>query len=123
MVVMALPPTLSIVVMQDRVAGPSTCTVQAPHNPSPQPNLVPVMPSTSRSTHSRGVSPSTSTLCGVPLTLIVRLMATSRLKTCEVSGLHNALTGDARLSHIPVTRLGSIDPRDRIQSRPAREAS
>jgi hypothetical protein len=27
---------------------PSTCTVQAPHSAAPQPNFVPVMPSTSR---------------------------------------------------------------------------
>ena len=56
-------PMLSIGVMQDRVATPSTCTVQAPHSAMPQPNFVPVMPSTSRSTHRSGVSPSTSTLC------------------------------------------------------------
>jgi hypothetical protein len=36
----------------------------------PQPYFVPVIPSTSRNTHSSGVSPSTSTLCFVPLTLI-----------------------------------------------------
>jgi hypothetical protein len=52
-------------------------TVQAPHSAIPQPNLVPVMPSTSRSTQSRGVSPSTSTLWGVPLTLMVKGMASS----------------------------------------------
>ena len=41
----------------------------------PQPNFVPVMPSTSRNTQSSGVSPSTSTLCVVPLTLMVKAMA------------------------------------------------
>src|SRR5258708_40071852 len=40
----------------------------------PQPNLVPVMPSTSRSTQRRGVSPSTSTLCVLPLTLMLNAM-------------------------------------------------
>ena len=68
---------LSIGVMQERVATPSTCTVQAPHSAMPQPNFVPVMPSTSRSTQSSGVSPSTSTLCVVPLTLMVKAMASS----------------------------------------------
>ena len=29
-------------VWQERTALPSTCTVQAPHRPEPQPNLVPV---------------------------------------------------------------------------------
>jgi len=76
-VVMALLPMLSMVVMQERVAAPSTCTVQAPHSAQPQPNFVPVMPSRSRSTQSRGVSPSTSTVWGVPLTLMVKGMAYS----------------------------------------------
>jgi hypothetical protein len=33
----------------------------APQSAMPQPNFVPVKPSTSRNTHKRGVSPSTST--------------------------------------------------------------
>src|SRR5437660_10992635 len=74
MVVISDAPTLSIAVMQERVAAPSMCTVQAPHSAMPQPNLVPVMPSTSRSTHSSGVSPSISTLWLVPFTLIVSAM-------------------------------------------------
>src|SRR6516165_5500209 len=61
-----------------RVAAPSTCTVQAPHSAWPQPNLVPVMPSTSRSTHSSRVSPSTSTSWGVPLIFNMKAMAASR---------------------------------------------
>ena len=44
----------------------------------PQPNLVPVMPSTSRSTHSSGVLPSTSTSWGVPLIFNMKAMAASR---------------------------------------------
>src|SRR4029077_14171929 len=66
---------LSIAVMQERVATPSTCTVQAPHSAMPQPNLVPVMPSTSRNTQRSGVSPSTSMLCVLPLTLMFKAMA------------------------------------------------
>src|SRR6266404_6211652 len=66
---------LSTVVMHERVAVPSMCTVQAPHSAWPQPNLVPVMPSTSRSTQRSGVSPSTSTLCCLPLILMVKAMA------------------------------------------------
>ena len=68
---------LSIGVMQERVATPSICTVQAPHKAAPQPNFVPVIPSTSRNTHSSGVSPSTSTLCVFPLTLMVKAIAAS----------------------------------------------
>ena len=73
-VVISALPTLSIVVMQDRAGAPSTCTVQAPQSAMPQPNLVPVMPKTSRRTQRRGVSPSTSAVWSVPLTLILKAM-------------------------------------------------
>jgi hypothetical protein len=53
---------VEIVVMQEWVAAPSTCTVQAPQSAMPQPNFVPVMASTSRNTQSSGLSPSTSTV-------------------------------------------------------------
>src|SRR6476646_10470451 len=74
---------LSTGVTQDRVAAPSTCTVQAPQSAMPQPNFVPVMPSTSRNTQRRGVSPSTSTVRSTPLTLIVKAMGISRLVTLD----------------------------------------
>src|ERR1700694_2098535 len=64
-------------VTQERVGAPSICTVQAPQSAIPQPNFVPVMPSTSRNTQSSGVSPSTSTLCALPLTLMVKAMVLS----------------------------------------------
>jgi hypothetical protein len=71
-------PTPSIVVMarlpiaptgrrQERRGLPSICTVQAPHWAMPQPNLVPVMPSTSRSTQSSGVSAGPSKVRFSPL--------------------------------------------------------
>src|ERR1700682_3211465 len=82
MVVMALLPMLSMVVMQERVAAPSTCTVHAPHCATPHPNFVPVMPSTSRSTQSRGASPSTSTVRLTPLILIVVAIAVSAVFAC-----------------------------------------
>jgi hypothetical protein len=72
MVVTAPLPTLLMGVTQDRRGVPSMITVQAPHSATPQPNLVPVLPRTSRNTHSSGVSPSTSTLCADPLTLTVK---------------------------------------------------
>src|SRR3954471_10847863 len=75
---------LSIGVTQDRVATPSMCTVQAPHSAAPQPNLVPVMPSTSRRTQSNGVSPSTSALCAVPLTLMLKAMLGSPFDLLDV---------------------------------------
>jgi hypothetical protein len=70
-------PTLSMGVMHERVGAPSICTVHAPQSAMPQPNFVPVMPSTSRNTQRSGVSPSTSRLCVLPLTLIAKGMATS----------------------------------------------
>src|SRR5258708_16356858 len=70
-VVTRLPAAAAIGVMHERAALPSRCTVHAPHNAMPQPNFVPVIPSTSRSTHSSGVSSSTSTLRALPL--IVRV--------------------------------------------------
>src|ERR1700726_4421002 len=68
---------LSTDVTQERAGAPSTCTVQAPHSAMPQPNFVPVMPSTSRSTHSKGVSPSTSTERFAPFILSMKAMCHS----------------------------------------------
>src|SRR3954471_13406569 len=76
-------PTLSIVVMQERTPEPSRCTVQAPHSATPQPNFVPVMPSTSRSTHSSGVSASTSTERLAPFTLIVIICTCLHNRECH----------------------------------------
>ena len=47
--------------------APFKCTVQAPHSAMPQPNLVPVSWSTSRSTHSSGMSGGASTSRGRPV--------------------------------------------------------
>ena len=58
-----------MVVRQERVGWPSTWTAQAEHCPMPQPYLVPVSPSVSRSTHSSGVSGLMSTVRGVPFTV------------------------------------------------------
>src|SRR5574340_630990 len=69
MVVTALPATSETGVMQDRVASPSTWTVQAPHRAMPQPNLVPVMPNVSLRTHNRGVLGSTLTSYRLRLTV------------------------------------------------------
>src|SRR5579864_5470908 len=68
MVVMLFPPTCETGVTQERVGDPSTCTVQAPHSPAPQPNLVPVSSRVSRNTQSNGVSGETLTFFSLPLT-------------------------------------------------------
>src|SRR5579872_3357618 len=69
MVVTFLPATRERGATQERIAWPSRCTVQAPHRAMPHPYLVPVMPSESRSTQSKGVEGSTSTLTDFPLRL------------------------------------------------------
>ena len=61
MVVIFLPSTALTGTEHERMATPSTCTVQAPHCATPQPYLVPVRPTFSRIAHSSGVSGSTLT--------------------------------------------------------------
>src|ERR1700751_5465949 len=69
MVVIFLPTASLTDVWQDRTASPLTWTVQAPHRPAPQPNLVPVICNCSRMTHSSGVSLAASTDIFRPLML------------------------------------------------------
>src|SRR5580658_3002056 len=72
MVVMLFPATCETGVEHDRIADPSTCTVQAPHSPAPQPNFVPVSSRVSRNTQSKGVSGETLTFFSLPLTRSVK---------------------------------------------------
>src|SRR5262245_23378230 len=67
MVVTCLPSAALTGITQERTAAPSRCTVQAPHCAIPQPYLVPVRPTCSRITHSRGVLGLTLTSRGLPL--------------------------------------------------------
>jgi hypothetical protein len=55
--------------------------VQAPHRPEPQPNFVPVSFNCSRTTQSKGVSGSASTLDVLPL--IVNVVAAIRFLSLE----------------------------------------
>src|SRR5271155_2884550 len=66
-VVISRLPTFATGRTQERRARPSTCTVQAPHWAIPQPNFVPVSPTTSRNTHKSGMSSGTLTSCVWPL--------------------------------------------------------
>ena len=50
------------------------CTVQAPQSAMPQPNFVPVRPTTSRSAHRIGMSGGTSTVWSLPLMLRVIML-------------------------------------------------
>src|SRR5260370_35480660 len=62
MVVIRLPTAAATGVTHDRVGFPSRWIVHAPQAAMPQPNFVPVKPTTSRSTHSTGMSAGTSTV-------------------------------------------------------------
>src|SRR5262245_36496701 len=75
MVLMRFSPIVPTGVTHERAGTPSTRTVHAPQSATPQPNFVPVRPSTSRSTQSTGVSASTSTACAVPLMFSVNPMS------------------------------------------------
>src|SRR5437764_9185066 len=83
MVVTFLPAACLTAVWQERTATPSRCTVQAPHRPAPQPNLVPVICSCSRMTQSSGVSLDASTDIFRPL--ILRLGMLAPLPVCEAA--------------------------------------
>ena len=75
--VRALRATVAARRWHDRIAVPLTCTVHAPHCAMPQPNFVPFMSRTSRSTQSRGMSAGTSTVVDFPLTLNVIAMSST----------------------------------------------
>src|ERR1700724_3123857 len=75
MVVIVAPATAPRAVMQERVARPSTWTVQAPHSPIPQPNLVPLRPISSRIAQSSGVSSGLRSETARPLRLNVIMIA------------------------------------------------
>src|ERR1700716_853570 len=68
MVVMCFPPAIMTGITQGRTGAPSICIVQAPHAPMPQPNLLPVRPRCSRTTHSSGTSSGPPNSAGLPLT-------------------------------------------------------
>src|SRR5262245_62562831 len=68
MVVTWLPCAVTIGITQVRSGSPSTCMVQAPQAPTPQPNLLPVRPRFSRTTQSNGTSSGPSNSTGLPLT-------------------------------------------------------
>src|SRR5258708_40100906 len=71
MVVISLPAASATRLTQERIASPFKWTVHAPHCAIPQPYLVPVNESVSRSTQSSGVPGSTSTFIVLPLTFRV----------------------------------------------------
>src|ERR1700733_1235742 len=109
MVVIARLPTVPTARTQDRTGLPSRCTVQAPHWAMPQPYLVPVMPNTSRSTQSSGMSSGASKLLSSPLILSVGITTlrsfraqppTGRCGTLVLHGQINAGPPDHLRPHL-----------------------
>src|SRR5258707_2171110 len=82
MVMTDFPLTSDICTPQARTASPSRWTVQAPHRATPQPNFVPVRPSSSRKYHRRGIDGSPSNACACPFTRRLTMMSSlfSRLR-------------------------------------------
>src|SRR6478609_6132435 len=78
MVVIFLPTAADNGVWQERAGAPSRCTVQAPQRAMPQPNLVPVNPTWSRKTQSKGVSSGAATLVALPFTVNVVILKSFR---------------------------------------------
>src|SRR6185312_788537 len=93
MVVIFLPTASLSAVWQERTASPLIWTVQAPHRPAPQPNLVPVICSCSRMTQSSGVSLAASTDILCPLILRLGIFASPPVVDAAYGG--NSLVGNA----------------------------
>src|SRR5215468_4268775 len=74
------------------------CTMQAPHNPVPQPNLVPVSLRSSRSTHKSGVAGGASVDAGLPFTT----------KLVAIAPSFGAEPGDRLLARCAIIALLSI---------------
>src|ERR1019366_1846148 len=87
MVVTSTPCSVETLRWHDRTVAPFTCTVHAPHWLIPQPNLVPLRSSVSRSTQRSGVSSATSTVVDLPLTLNVTVI---RGRTPSSAGFRGA---------------------------------
>src|SRR5205085_5763867 len=92
--------------------------VQAPHCATPQPYLVPVSLSSSRKTHSKGVSASTSTLTFLPLmekfvTATPRQVAMGESHSYSLCGVRSIASGTQQ--RLMVRRLLVVVPEGRGQ--------
>src|SRR5258708_20586371 len=83
MVVTSRPTTSETEVMQARVACLSTSTVHAPHSATPQPNFVPVNPTSSRRNQSSERSGSPSQFCSWPLIISLIMTWSSLFISCQ----------------------------------------
>src|SRR5579863_7209309 len=109
-------PTPSIVVMarwpmdptanrQERTGAPSMCTVQAPHCAMPQPNLVPVNPRRSLSTHRRGMSGGASISLTSPLICRLTMSTSSGRTVARASVAKHKITLSFAGLQTPVQKL------------------
>jgi hypothetical protein len=99
-VVILAPSIAPIGTEQERIGLPPMCTVQAPHCAMPQPNFVPVRPTTSRKTQSSGVSGSISMRREVPLTSIVITVALLRGDDVAHKGTHKLHLAAAAIKEV-----------------------
>src|SRR5687768_2664334 len=110
-------PTADIGVEHDRTALPRMCTVQAPHWPMPQPNLVPFRLRTFRRTHSRGMSPGTSTVVAFPFTVKVNGIALTLRKkgrSRRTSGVLDGLWEWKARGRLPTAKSQIPNPKSQI---------
>src|SRR5262245_15546423 len=91
--------------------------MQAPHMPAPQPNLVPVSFRPSRITHSRGVAGGASVDAGLPLTVkLVAIVSSREPARWMAAGIRliipPPLTGEAAsgASRVGANREVKVDP-------------
>src|SRR6202035_5846754 len=101
MVVTRLPATSLIGVTQLRIALPSTCTVQAPHRPIPQPNFAPVSSRRSRRYHRTGIAGSPSNCLTDPFTVSL-IMFVSSLRVWVGSTQRTGLGAQPTLYYSPM---------------------
>src|SRR5262249_7217184 len=115
MVVTDLPAISDIWVWHENARLPSICTIQAPHRPVPQPNLVPVSLRPSRITHNNGVAGGASVDAAVPFTvklvdMVSSLDVTARdVAPCLSCGSRNV--PECPISAAPACLFGKQVPR------------
>src|SRR2546430_15472837 len=116
-VVIATPVIVPTGVTQDRSVRPWASTVQAPHWPSPQPNLGPRKLRSSLSTYNSGVVGATSTVCAWPLTVSVSVAIVTSLALRKAPNPHLEGPGQGRHRSGRVLLKRVPMPKDRLRKR------
>src|SRR5215468_9159828 len=105
-VVTDLPAISETWVWHENARLPSICTMQAPHRPVPQPNLVPASFSPSLITHNNGVAGGASVDAALPFTVKVVVIFSS-LQIDEDARWAWQMTAIERLSSMPAASIAS----------------